>query len=194
MIDIAYKSATYRSRVELKDFDAKVGLDRGASRLKESLWYIVKMFFFLSAFPFPSSFKAMLLRRFGAKVGKGVVIKPRVNIHMPWKLVVGHHSWLGEEVFLLNFEPLTIGDNVCVSQRVFLCCGNHNFRDPAMSYRNGPIVLGDGSWIGVGCFIGPGVRIGMDTVVCAASVVTRSLESNGVYKGNPAVFVKPRWQ
>ncbi|RYZ22406.1 MAG: colanic acid biosynthesis acetyltransferase WcaF, partial [Sphingobacteriales bacterium] len=41
--------------------------------------------FFLSALPFPYRFKAWLLRMFGAKIGRGVIIKPRVNIHFPWK-------------------------------------------------------------------------------------------------------------
>ena len=62
------------------------------------------MVFFLSAFPFPSSLKTWLLKFFGAKVGQGVIIKPRVNIHMPWKLNIGDDVWIGEEVFILNFE------------------------------------------------------------------------------------------
>jgi putative colanic acid biosynthesis acetyltransferase WcaF len=143
---------TGSSRVRLNDFDAGIGLDRGAGKLKELTWYLVKVVFFLSALPYPSGFKRWLLQLFGAKMGKGVVIKPRVNIHMPWKLVVGNYVWIGEEVFILNFEKITIGDNVCVSQRAFLCGGNHDFGVPSMPYRNGPITLQDGSWVGAGCF------------------------------------------
>ena len=181
------------SKVRLRDFNSGIGLDRGVSKWKEILWYFVKMFFFLSAFPFPSSLKSALLRLFGAKVGQRVVIKPRVNFHMPWKLVVGDDVWIGEEVFILNFEVMTIGNNVCVSQRAFLCGGNHDYLDPTMPYRNGPITLEDGCWVGASTFIGPNVTVGTDVIVTAGSVATKSLACNGIYRGNPAEFIKARW-
>jgi len=183
----------YISKVRLSGFDPTVGLQRGVSRFKESMWYIVKVLFFLTAFPVPQSIKAMFLSWFGAKVGKGILIKPRVNIHMPWKLELGDYSWIGEEVFILNFEPVKIGKNVCISQRAFLCGGNHDYRDPAFKYRNGPISIDDGAWIGANCFVGPNVTVGADTVVAAGSVVTSNLIANSVYKGNPAGWIKSRW-
>lgn len=175
-------------------FNPKIGLDRGASKPKELLWYFCKMFFFLSAFPFPSSFKVFILRIFGAKIGKGVVIKPRVNIHFPWKLEIGDFAWIGEEAFILNFESVTLGSHTCISQRAFLCGGNHDFRNPSMPYRNGPINVEDGAWIGASAFIGPNVVIGVDTVVSAGSIVTKSLESNSIYKGNPVEKISNRWK
>jgi len=181
------------SKVKLNEFDSRKGFDRGAGKLKEMCWYLLKVFFFLSAIPYPSSLKLAILRMFGAKVGKGVVIKPRVNVHFPWKIEIGDHTWIGEEVFILNFENVTIGKNVCISQRAFLCGGNHDFRDPAFSYRNGEIVLSDGAWVGASCFIGPSVTIGTDSVIAAGSVLTASVGSNGIYRGNPAVFIKNRW-
>lgn len=183
----------YISKVRLASFDPTVGLDRGASRFKESIWYIVKMLFFLTPIPVPQIIKAVFLSWFGAKIGKGIIIKPRVNIHMPWKLELGDDSWIGEEVFILNFEPVKIGKNVCISQRAFLCGGNHDYLDPAFKYRNGPITIQDGAWVGANCFVGPNITIGTDTVVAAGSVVTSNLTPNSVYKGNPACRVKNRW-
>ncbi|MES2828480.1 MAG: WcaF family extracellular polysaccharide biosynthesis acetyltransferase [Bacteroidota bacterium] len=181
------------SKVRLDHFDSSIGLDRGASKIKELLWYLVKVIIFLSALPYPNGFKKKLLQIFGAKVGVGVIIKPRVNIHMPWKLTISDHVWIGEEVFILNFEPLFIGKQVCVSQRAFLCGGNHDYRNPSMPYRNGPIYLSDGCWVGANCFIGPNVTVGVDTIISAGSIVTRNLDANGIYKGNPAEFIKERW-
>ena len=181
------------SRVDLASFDASLGLNRGVSKFKEIIWYFIKIIFFMTAFPFPSKFKVILLKLFGADMGYGIVIKPRVNIHFPWKLKVGNNVWIGEEVFLLNFELLTIGNNVCISQRAFLCGGNHNYEDPSMSYRNGVITLEDGCWVGANVFIAPSVVIGMDSVVSAGSVVTQSLPKNGVFKGNPVQLIKKRW-
>lgn len=182
------------SKVNLRLFNPATGLNRGATLTKELLWYITKRIFFLTTIPYPRRLKIFLLTAFGATVGKDVLIKPRVNIHMPWKLSLGNNVWIGEEVFILNFEQVEIGDNVCLSQRVFLCGGNHDFLDPSMSYRNGPIKLAAGCWIGAGSFVGPNVSVGVDTVVCAASVVSGNLNRNSIYKGNPAHFIKTRWQ
>ena len=182
------------SKVALNDFDASVGLDRGVSRLKELCWYLIKVVFFLSALPYPSGFKAKLLRLFGAKIGTGVVIKPRVNIHFPWKLELGDHVWIGEEAFLLNFEKFIIGDNVCISQRSFLCGGNHDYRQPEMPYRNGPITLKDGAWVGACCFIGPNVTIGSDTVITVGSVILSDQEENLVVTSPITSKTKKRWK
>jgi len=184
----------YVSRVSLKDFDPKNGLNRGAGRIKEILWYIIKVLFFLTALPYPSSFKVWLLKSFGAKVGNGVVLKPRINIHFPWKLVIGNHVWIGEEAFLLNFEMLSIGNNVCISQRSFLCGGNHDFRNLEMPFRNGPITLKDGCWVGACCFIGPNVTIGEDTVITVGSVVTSDQGQALVVTQPPKYTSKPRWK
>ncbi|ADV48463.1 putative colanic acid biosynthesis acetyltransferase WcaF [Cellulophaga algicola DSM 14237] len=184
----------FNSKVQLNDFDSTLGLNRGASRMKELFWYIIKVFFFLSALPYPSALKVWLLKQFGAEIGIGVVIKPRVNIHFPWKLKVGDHVWIGEEAFLLNFELLTIGNHVCISQRSFLCGGNHDFRNPAMPYRNGPITLKDGSWVGACCFIGPNVTIGTDTVITVGSTIVNNQEPNKVVTQIPISQEKIRWK
>lgn len=181
------------SKVNLSKFDSSIGLNRGVLKSTEIIWYVIKIIFFLSAIPYPSKFKVMLLRLFGAKIGTGLVIKPRVNIHFPWKLEIGDHVWIGEEAFLLNFEKLLIGSNVCISQRAFLCGGNHDYKISSMPYRNGPIILEDGCWIGANVFVGPNVRIGTDTVVSVGSMVSQSIAGNGIYRGNPAQLIKNRW-
>jgi putative colanic acid biosynthesis acetyltransferase WcaF len=182
------------TRVRNDLFDPKVGLDRGRSQWFEACWYLIKCIFFLSPVPWPSPLKCLLLRFFGAKIGCGVYIKPRVNIHFPWKLTVGDNTWIGEEVFILNFEPVTIGAHCCVSQRSFLCAGNHDYRKVEMPYRNAPISIGDGAWVGAQVFVGPGVTMGPEAVVTAGSVVTKDLPKGMVCCGNPCVPGKPRWR
>lgn len=175
-------------------FDPKRGLDRGRPKLVEALWYLLKCVFLLSPLPWPNALRVALLRGFGASIGPGVRIKPRVNVHFPWKLTVGAHAWIGEEVFILNFEPVAIGAHTCLSQRAFLCTGNHDYRDPAMRYRNAPIVIGDGAWIGAQCFVGPGVQVGEDAVAAAGSVVVGDLPAGMVCAGNPCTARKARWR
>ena len=182
------------TRIRNDLFDARQGLDRGRPRLVEATWYLLKCLFFLSPLPWPTSFKCALLRLFGARIGRQVYIKPRVNIHFPWKLQIGDHTWIGEEVFLLNFEPIAIGSHCCISQRAFVCTGNHDFRKPEMSYRNRPITIQDGAWIGAQVFVSPGVTVGSEAVVTAGSVVTSDLAAGMVCSGNPCHPVQPRWK
>jgi putative colanic acid biosynthesis acetyltransferase WcaF len=134
------------------------------------------------------------LRLFGADIGKSCIIKPRVNIHFPWKLVLGPNVWIGEEVFILNFERVEIHANCCISQRAFLCGGNHDYTDVAFKYRNGPIIIERGAWIGAGAFIGPNVVVREHAVVSAYSVVATELQAATVYAGNPCVAVRRRWK
>jgi len=181
------------TRVRNDLFNPKNGLDRGRPVWFASLWYLTKCLLFLSPWPFPSRLKCLILRCFGATIGKGVVIKPRVNIHLPWKLTVGDFTWIGEEVFILNFEPVTIGSNCCISQRAFLCTGNHDYRQPNMAYRNRPIILQDGAWVGAQVFVGPGVTIGREAVLAAGSVVTSHQPAGMVCSGNPCAPVRNRW-
>lgn len=180
-------------RVRNDLFNSREGLDRGRPFWFEAFWYICKCLIFLNPLPIPNSIKRAVLRGFGARIGKGVVIKPRVNIHFPWKLSIGDHTWVGEEVFLLNFEPITIGEQCCLSQRAFLCTGNHDYRQPTMRYRNQPITVEDGAWIGAQVFVSPGVTIGSEAVIAAGSVVTKSQPAGAVCSGNPCAMTRSRW-
>lgn len=181
------------TRVRNDLFDPRQGLDRGRSRIVEAAWYMIKCGIFLSALPFPSGLKCALLRLFGARMGRGVVIKPRVNIHFPWKIAVGDFAWIGEEVFILNFEPVSIGAHCCISQRAFLCAGSHDYRKPEMPYRNRQITVEDGAWIGAQVFVGPGVTVGSEAVIGAGAVVVKNQPAGMVCAGNPCVPLSGRW-
>ena len=134
----------------------------------------------------------MLLRMTGASVGAGVVIKPRVTIKYPWKLAVGDHSWIGEQVWIDNLDQVTIGAHVCISQGALLLCGNHDYKKPTFDLITGPIVLEDGVWIGAKASVAPGVTCGSHSVLAMGSVATKNLEEWIVYQGNPALAVRER--
>ena len=186
-------NSTKTTRVRLDLFQPLNRAQRGRAFWIEALWYLAKCCFFLNPLPWPNSLKVALLRAFGARIGVGVRIKPRVNIHLPWNLVIGDHSWVGEEATILNFECVHIGAHCCISQRVYLCTGNHNYRDPAFAYRNAPIRLQDGVWLGALSFVAPGVSVGVDAVATAGSVVTTDLPAATICSGNPCRPQRPRW-
>jgi putative colanic acid biosynthesis acetyltransferase WcaF len=175
--------------IDLSQFSSR-DFDRGASKLKEAAWHAVKCLFFLTPWPLPSAFRAGLLRLFGAQVGAGLVIRSRVNITFPWRLSIGDHVWIGEEVMILSMARVTIESNVCVSQRAFLCTGSHDFSSRTFDLAAKPITLRAGSWVAAQAFVGPGVEVGSGSVVSAGSVALENVPPNSLARGNPAAVVK----
>lgn len=164
--------------------------DRGASPLKEALWALVRLIFFAIPIPLPSGLRVFWLQAFGAEVGDGVVIRSRVNVTFPWRLIVGDHAWIGEGVVILSLAPVEIGSNVCVSQESFLCTGSHDYEKVSFDLITGPIRIEDGAWIAARCFVGPDVTVGKGAVVAAGSVVIRDVAAGTVVGGNPAVEIR----
>ncbi|HJO95066.1 MAG TPA: WcaF family extracellular polysaccharide biosynthesis acetyltransferase [Victivallales bacterium] len=166
--------------------------DRGASKLKELLWLKIRSLFFLNYIFTGYKVKAEILKKFGAKLGKNVIIKPIVKIKFPWKLEVGNNSWLGENIWILNLDKVTIGANVCISQNSFLCTGNHNWKKETFDLITKPIVIKDGAWVCANVFIGPGVTVGYNTIITSGSVVTKNMPDNMICSGNPCKPVMKR--
>ncbi len=136
--------------------------------------------------------KRTLLRAFGARVGRDVVIKPSVQIKFPWRLVLDDYAQLGEHVWLDNLAPIHIGAHATVSQGCYLTTGNHDFRHPHFRLRTAPIVIEAGCWIAARCTLGPGTHCQSHSVLLLGSVASGTLEPFGIYRGNPAVKVGER--
>ena len=155
-------------------------------------WYFINVIFFKSSF-FPFNFlKIFLLQLFGCSIGKGVVIKPNVNIKYPWKLSLGNYVWIGERVWIDNLDNVMIGNHVCISQGAMLICGSHNYKQKSFDLITKEIALNDGVWIGAKSIILPGVVAESHSILSAGSVISKNLESFTVYKGNPAEKVGSR--
>lgn len=160
--------------------------------LKRGTWYIFNMLFFKSyLFPF-YGLKTILLRAFGARVGTGVIIKPGVNIKYPWKLIIGNHTWIGENAWIDNLGLVTLGNNVCLSQGCMLLCGNHDYKKQTFDLIVNDIIIRDGGWIGAKAVVCGGVIVNEQAVLTVSSVATTSLDANTIYQGNPAIKVKER--
>ncbi len=155
-------------------------------------WYFVNIFLFKNPMSISSSFKRAILRLFGAKIGRGVVIKPSVNIKYPWFLDIGDHCWIGEEVWIDNLAHVSIGSHVCISQGALLLTGNHDYRSPTFDLITRPITLENGCWIGAKSVVCPGVTARTHAVLAVGSVATTDLEAYTVYQGNPAREVRKR--
>lgn len=162
------------------------------SKLKKALWYFVNICVFKTGIPFTSGFKIKMLKLFGAQVGKGIVIKPNVNIKYPWFLTLGDNCWIGEEVWIDNLVQVTIGNDVCLSQGAYLLTGSHNYKQEAFDLITKPIVLEEGVWIGAKATVSPGINCKSHSILTVGSVATKDLDAYGIYQGNPAVWKRKR--
>lgn len=168
--------------------DFKIG--RGI--IIQLFWYVTNVLFFINPLNPISSLKVLLLKIFGAKIGKGVVVKPGVNIKYPWKLTIGDNSWIGENVWIDNLDEVEIGNNSVLSQGAMLLSGNHNFKNISFDLITKPIFLEEGVWIGAKSIVTGGVTCKSHSVLAVNSVASSSLEEYTIYRGNPAEKVKSR--
>jgi putative colanic acid biosynthesis acetyltransferase WcaF len=175
---------------DLSKFD--VGDYRAGSKWKVLLWYFINYYIFNSSFPWPYGLKRWILIVFGARVGKGLVIKTRVLIKNPWRLVIGSHCWIGESVWIDNLADITVGNNVSISQGAMLLTGNHDYTVSSFPYRLGKITIEDGVWIGAKSVVCPGITCKSHSILTVNSVATKDLEAWSIYTGNPAVFQRTR--
>ncbi|WP_207435349.1 WcaF family extracellular polysaccharide biosynthesis acetyltransferase [Sabulibacter ruber] len=161
-------------------------------KLKTPIWFLINYYIFNSSLPWPYAFKRFLLILFGAKVGKGLIIKTRVRIKYPWRLTLGEHCWIGESVWIDNMENVDIGNHVSISQGAMLLTGNHDYTISHFPYRLGKIKIEDGVWIGAKSVVCPGIVCRSHSILTVNSVASKNMEAWKIYAGNPANHVRDR--
>ena len=163
-----------------------------ANKLARGVWHLVWLVLFRPT-PRPlHAWRCLLLRLFGAKLGKAVHPYPSARIWAPWNLEMGDHSCLSENVDCYCVERVTIGAYSTVSQYSFLCTASHDYENINMPLVAAPITIGERVWITADVFVGPGVIVGDGAVVLARSTVCKSVDPWVVIGGSPARFIKAR--
>jgi putative colanic acid biosynthesis acetyltransferase WcaF len=162
------------------------------NRWARLIWGLV--YFFLFQFsPTPlHSWRSFLLRSFGAKVGKGVHVYPKVKIWAPWNLELGDHCGVANEVTIYSQGKITIGDKAVISQGVHLCAGTHDYTQHGFPLITKPIRIGNQAWIAAEAFVHPGITVGKGCVIGARSVVTKDMPDWTICSGFPCKPIKPR--
>jgi putative colanic acid biosynthesis acetyltransferase WcaF len=162
------------------------------NRVARVIWGLVYQFLFrFSPRPF-HSWRAFLLRLFGAKVGKGVHVYPGVKIWAPWNTEFHDGCGIGSGATLYAQDKITIGHRAVVSQGAYLCAGTHDYTKAGFPLMTAPIHVGKNVWIAAEAFVHPGVSIGDGAVIGARSVVIKDMPAWMVCAGNPAKPLKER--
>jgi len=165
---------------------------RGRGVIFVQFWWIVQSLIFRNSPQYLYKFRAFLLRCFGAKIGKNVLIRPTVKVTYPWKLRIGDCSWIGDDVVLYSLGIIDIGDHSVISQRSYLCAGDHDYQISSFPIRGRNIVVESEVWVATDVYISPGVVIGRGAVVGARSSVFSDLPGGWVCVGSPCKAVKLR--
>jgi putative colanic acid biosynthesis acetyltransferase WcaF len=165
---------------------------RGRSAIIVQLWWLVQSTLFACSPQFMFGWRRWLLKLFGAKVGKGVLLRPSVKVTYPWKVTIGDFAWLGDDVVLYSLGEIEIGANAVVSQRSYLCAASHDYTQPDFPIYAKKVCIGAQAWLATDVFIAPGVTVGEGAVVGARSSVFHDLPPMMVCVGCPAKPIKPR--
>lgn len=151
-------------------------------------WELASVLFRFSPRPL-WNWRNMLLRIFGAKIGKHVHIHPSVSVAIPWHLEIGDNVGIGDRVRLYDLGKIVIGSSSTISQEAHLCAGTHDHRHAAFPLLKSPITVGKGVWICADAYVGPGTSIGDHAIVGARAVVVKSVPPKAVVAGNPAKVI-----
>jgi putative colanic acid biosynthesis acetyltransferase WcaF len=162
------------------------------NRLARLLWGAVYLLFYRTS-PRPMyAWRAMLLRLFGAKVGRGCHFYPAGKVWAPWNLVCEDCCTLADGAEIYNPSPVILGSHCILSQQAYLCGATHDYNHPDFPMISYSMTLGAYSWICARASVSPGVNVGPGAVLGLGSVATRDLEPWTVYSGVPAVKIKLR--
>lgn len=159
------------------------GYQKGRPFIVQGLWFAALHLAFYRWW-FPPAWRPPLLRLFGAKIGNHVLIRHRVRVLWPWKLSIGNDSWIGEDVFLLNLESISIGSDVCISQGAWIITGSHDRTSSTFEFDNRPITIKDGAWIAARATVLRGVTVGAMSTVGAGVVLRHDIGSNCIKAGS----------
>lgn len=161
-------------------------------KISRVLWSLVEATLFRPS-PQPcNAWRAWLLRRFGATIGRHCVIRPTTRITVPQHLTLHDHACLGDHTIVYCLGRITLHHHASVSQYAHLCAGSHDYTRPDLPLTTEPISIGADAWIAAEAFVGPGVTIGAGCVVGARAAVFKDLPPHTVCGGNPAKPLKPR--
>jgi acetyltransferase-like isoleucine patch superfamily enzyme len=98
---------------------------------------------------------------------------------------------------MANVAPIQIGSRVAIAPNCAIYSYDHGVAPdeeitPQPLQSKGPVIIGDGAWLGFGVIVLSGVRIGKGAVIGAGSVVVHDVPDGAIAVGVPACVVRMR--
>lgn len=156
------------------------------------LWMLVQATLFRHSFHNWYLWRRLLLRAFGAKIGRNVRVRPTVRVEIPWHLELDDDVAVGDSAILYSLGRIHVGRGATISQYAHLCAGTHDYTRPDFPLICPPIDIGQEAWIAADAFVGPDVKIGDRAIVGARATVVKDVAAGQIVGGNPARFLKDR--
>ena len=145
-----------------------------------AVWIIIEFLLVTNPIQPSSTIRRAALRAFGAKIAKGVILRPRLRVKFPWNLEIGANCWIGEGVWIHNQDLVTLGNDVCISQETFITTGSHQYRTN-MALITKPVTIEAGVWVCSRAIVTAGSRIGTSALIPAGSVVKGTVKAGEIY-------------
>jgi acetyltransferase-like isoleucine patch superfamily enzyme len=139
-------------------------------------------------------------------IGAGTTIGPLASLSagMPSQaglrgepiITIGDRCVLGKGIGIVGHERIEIGNDIWTGHYVYVTDQNHGYEDldlpiGVQMWKNEPVSIGDGSWLGHGAIVLPGSRIGKHVVIAAGAVVAGiDVPDNSIVAGVPARVIK----
>lgn len=136
--------------------------------------------------------RVLILRFWGARIGKGVAIHHGLQVRKARRLEIGDDVFIGEDVVLDARGGLVIGSHTSINSRVMIWSAQHDWRAQGFDYVERGVVIGRHCWINAASIVIPGRSIGDGAVVGAGSVVSSDVEEWVVVGGNPIQVLRQR--
>ena len=150
---------------------------------------------------FKSTMQALCKRKFlhfgdGAELRLGAYVVGCSKISIGNRVIIRPNCMFFGETDENITNTIKIEDDVMIGAGVHIYINNHKFETldiPLIDqgyYDAKPVVLKKGCWLGANVIVLPGVTIGVNSVIGAGSVVTKSIPDGVVATGNPAKVIK----
>ncbi|MET3106061.1 putative colanic acid biosynthesis acetyltransferase WcaF [Oxalobacteraceae bacterium GrIS 2.11] len=163
------------------------------NRLGRLVWGVTCIFLFRLTPRVMHGWRCMILRLFGAQIGRHVHIHANVKIWAPWNLVVSDYVGIGDGVNLYCMDKIVIGEYAVISQGAHLCAGSHDFNQASFQLITAPIKIGARAWVCADAFVGMGVTIPEGVVLGARALAGKSIDETWtVWGGVPAKKIGTR--
>ena len=145
-------------------------------------------------------------------MGKGVTFEVKYNAHLYignnteilqntfirvfyGELKIGENCSINPNCLIYSLSKVIIGNNVLIAGATAIVGFSHVFKERSVEirlqgYESKGIIIEDNVWIGHGCSILDGVKIGQGAVIGAGSVVNKDIPAYTVFAGVPAKIIR----